>query len=241
MVKDRKDRQHVDRKRGQMKREVNLNDISDGKLYGLNDLVKADCNDCEGCFACCQGMGTSIQLDPLDIYNLIINLDCSFEELLNVKIELNVVDGIILPNLKMDGLSEKCSFLSEEGRCKIHAFRPGICRLFPLGRYYENHSFQYFLQVHECKKQNRTKVKVRKWIDTPDLKNYESFVVDWHYFLLDVQSYITTLQDVQKIKEINMILLNQFYIKPYDKNCDFYLQFNARLDEVRNSIPTSQS
>ena len=47
-----------------MKRNVRLEDISDGKLYTANDLVKADCHDCEGCSACCSGMA-SIVLDPL--------------------------------------------------------------------------------------------------------------------------------------------------------------------------------
>ena len=31
-----------------MKRNIDMNEISDGKLYELNDMVKADCNDCKG-------------------------------------------------------------------------------------------------------------------------------------------------------------------------------------------------
>lgn len=45
-----------------MKREVDLNEISDGRLYSSGDMVKVDCHDCEGCSACCQGMGNSILL-----------------------------------------------------------------------------------------------------------------------------------------------------------------------------------
>lgn len=217
-----------------MIRNINLDEISDGKLYDINDLVKAGCNDCKGCSACCQGMGSSIILDPLDIHQLIINLNNTFEELLTDKIELNIFDGIIMPNLKMIGDSEGCSFLNNEGRCSIHSFRPGICRLFPLGRLYENHGFKYFLQVHECKNQNRTKVKVRKWIDAPDLKNNEKFVTDWHYFLKDLQSIIKDTQDDKLMKEISMHILNNFYIKPYDANIDFYVQFNERLSELKN-------
>ena len=41
-----------------MERNVSMDEISDGRLYGLNDMVKADCRDCEGCSACCRGMGT---------------------------------------------------------------------------------------------------------------------------------------------------------------------------------------
>ena len=86
-----------------MKREIDMREISDGKLYGPNDLVKADCGDCHGCFACCQKMGQSIVLDPLDIYRLTKYLNVSFEQLLAEKIELNVVDGLILPNVRYRG------------------------------------------------------------------------------------------------------------------------------------------
>ena len=213
-----------------MKRQVSMDEISDGKLYTLNDMVKAGCNDCKGCSACCQGMGSSIVLDPLDVYRLCQNLGLTFEQLFAEKLELQVVDGIVLPNLKMGGEKEQCAFLNEEGRCSIHAFRPGICRLFPLGRYYENGSFQYFLQIHECKNQNRTKVKVRKWIDTPDVARYEKFVADWHYFLLDLQENLQKMTNENEIKQISMRILKEFYLIPYDTDRDFYEQFEERKD-----------
>ena len=39
--------------------------------------------------------------------------------------------------------------------------------------YYEAGDFSYFLQVHECSMKNRTKVKVSKWLDTPEISKYE--------------------------------------------------------------------
>lgn len=216
-----------------MKRDIDLKEISDGKLYGSNDLVKADCGDCAGCHACCGGMGQSIVLDPLDVFRLVQGLGVSFEALLAERLELNVVDGIILPNLKMAGDAEQCSFLDENGRCSIHAVRPGICRLFPLGRYYENGGFQYFLQVHECKKENRTKVKVKKWIDTPDLKKYEKYICDWHYFLTDMQEYLA--KKPERAKQISMYILQQFYMTPYADGVDFYEQFGGRLEAAKET------
>ena len=221
-----------------MKRNVRMEDISDGKLYTANDLVKADCGDCEGCSACCRGMGSSIVLDPLDIYRLTTGLGVRFEQLLSDKIELNVVDGIILPNLKMGGEKECCAFLNEEGRCSIHGIRPGICRLFPLGRFYEDGGFKYFLQIHECKKENRTKVKVKKWIDTPDLKKYESFISEWHYFLLELQGKLLKIEE-EKVKTINMFLLQSFFLEPYKVEEDFYEQFDHRMKKVKQYLQTS--
>ena len=219
-----------------MRREVSMEEISDGKLYTANDLVKADCNDCQGCSACCQKMGESIILDPLDIYRLTFGLNQRFEQLLADKIELNVVDGVILPNLKMTGKEEQCAFLNSEGRCSIHSIRPGICRLFPLGRYYDGKSFQYFLQIHECKKENRTKVKIKKWIDTPDLKKNEKYISDWHYFLTDVQKILIKLQNDEKAKKINVLLLQTFFLEPYHQEEDFYTQFYERFEKLKISI-----
>lgn len=219
-----------------MRREVTLEEISDGKLYDANDMVRADCGDCQGCSACCKGMGESICLDPLDVYRLSRHLACRPEELLDKHIELHVMDGNILPSLIMAGKEERCTFLNEQGRCSIHEARPGICRLFPLGRFYENGGFRYFLQVHECRRENRSKIKVRKWIDTPDVKRYEQFVTDWHYFLKDVQEILERSGESELSKSLNLYVLKQFYMKPYEESEDFYLQFYQRLEQARKLV-----
>ena len=215
-----------------MIREINLDDISDGKLYTVNDMVKVGCNDCEGCSECCGGMGNTILLDPFDIYHLSQGLDVTFYDLMKDAIELNMVDGIILPNLKMTGMSGKCHFLNQNGRCSIHEFRPGICRLFPLGRLYEDQSFQYFLQIQECKKENRSKVKVKKWLGIADIKRYEQFIKDWHYFLKDIQKRAQSELEEKKMKELSMSVLNLFYIQPFDSETDFYQTFYKRLNQA---------
>ena len=86
-----------------MRREVSLSEISDGKLYMENDMVKADCRGCAGCSDCCRGMGASIILDPCDAFRLSSGLGRPFADFLEKEVELNVVDGVILPNLKMSG------------------------------------------------------------------------------------------------------------------------------------------
>lgn len=219
-----------------MKRNVSLDEISDGKLYDENDMVKAGCNDCKGCSSCCRGMGDSIILDPLDIFRLTAALGKTFQELLEAYVELGVVDGVILPHLKMTGAEEKCAFLNKEGRCSIHPYRPGICRLFPLGRYYENGSFRYFLQNRECEKTNRTKVKVSKWIDTPDLKENRAFITDWHYFLNDCEELLSESEDDAFKKNLNLYLLNLFFIRPYEAESDFYEQFRKRLLRAKDDL-----
>ena len=219
-----------------MLREINLDEISDGRLYSSNDMAKTDCKGCDGCSACCHGMGNSIVLDPLDVYRLSTNLSKSVNELLTGPLELNVVDGIILPNLKMARSEEACSFLDTNGRCTVHAFRPGICRMFPLGRFYENRSFQYFLQVHECPKTDRSKVKIKKWLDTPNQSRNHDFLCKWHYLLNDVEEKVRGQEDSEYAKKLNMSLLTLFYFNESDTEEDFYRKFEEKWNRFREGI-----
>lgn len=212
--------------------EADLMEISDGRLYGTNDMVKVGCHDCQGCSSCCQGMGDSIWLDPYDIFQLTRNLNKTFPELLEKEVELHVEDGLVLPNIKMQGEGHSsCSFLDKEGRCSIHAFRPGLCRLFPLGRNYEDDELTYFLLVHECPAQNKTKMKVNKWLGVPRIKDYENFLVNWHNLTKTLRSFLTeNAQDQAVTKTINLKFLEIFYMTPFQGE-DFYLEFKERQEK----------
>lgn len=219
-----------------MERNVDFNQISDGKKYGINDMVKADCNGCNGCHQCCSGMGSSIILDPYDVYMLCKGMQLSFEQLLERYLELNVADGVILPNLKMTGEKEECVFLNDAKRCTIHTIRPGICRIFPLGRIYENGSFSYFLQVNECAKKDRLKVKVKKWIDCEEVSKNQQFISDWHYLFKEISQKALNASDEILMKKLSMDMLKLFYLTPYDTNREFYEQFYEREKAYRLTL-----
>ena len=218
-----------------MLRECDINEISDGKRYQANDMVKLGCNDCKGCHSCCEGMEDTIVLDPYDIYRLTRNLEMDFTQLMQGRIALHVEEGLILPHLAMAEETGACSFLNEEGRCSIHAHRPGICRLFPLGRIYENDGFSYFLQVNECARENRTKEKIKNWLNTPRLKDYEAFILKWHNYTKEMQAFLAGREDA---KDWNMLHLQMFYMMPYESE-DFYEEFEVRLAEIKRRMSMS--
>lgn len=218
-----------------MKRNVTMEEISDGRLYGFNDMVKADCRDCVGCSKCCHDMVDTIILYPLDAYNLSKGLSKDFKELLEKEVKLNVVNGMVLPNLKMQEERNCCAFLDGNGRCSIHSFRPDLCRLFPLGRVYENGDFKYFLQTGQCD-HTRTKVKVGKWIDTERPAENKKYILRWHDILERVEDLVLGSEDEQFNKNLNMAILNTFYISPYDTDEDFYIQFDARAGKIEGII-----
>ncbi|MCR4901807.1 MAG: YkgJ family cysteine cluster protein [Butyrivibrio sp.] len=230
-----------------MNRDIDISEISDGKIYDSADMAKLGVDDCSGCHSCCCGMGDSVTLDPYDIYRLEKGLKKSFEELLYKNIELRVVDGIILPCLLMNSeitithnsnkalgsVTEKeaCTFLDENGRCSIHQYRPQICRLFPLGRIYENGSHKYFLQVNECQKERQTKIKIKKWLDTPDFSKYEAYTDKWHFFIKDLSERASSMPQEQ-LKAVSMGILKVFFMTDYNTDVDFYEQFNDRLARI---------
>lgn len=221
-----------------MKRNVDLKEISDGRLYSSGDMVRADCRDCEGCSECCRGMGSSIILDPMDVWRLQKGIKKGFQALLEEgKIELNMADGMILPNLKMDAEREACPFLDGQGRCSVHDCRPGLCRLFPLGRYYEENGFRYFIQIHECRKQDRGKIKIKKWLGIPNLKAYENYILEWHGFLNQCEDALETLSE-ENVRILELYVLRRFFETAYmaaDEN-GFYEEFSARLEEVKEKF-----
>lgn len=231
-----------------MKREININDITKDKLMVSSDMAKVGSNECMGCHKCCCDMGNSIILDPYDIMNLYKATGCDFPALLSNRITLNIVDGVILPNISMTAnktFNDKsfgincCNFLNEDGRCDIHEYRPGICRLFPLGRIYEDGTFNYFLQSDQCAKENRTKVKIRNFLDIDNLKAYEEFVTKWHYFLNYVEECIKKMSGMEnsdiKIKNINMYILNTFFITKTGED-EFFEEMNRRILIAKKKI-----
>lgn len=217
-----------------MNAEDNLKRISDGRLYGIHDMAKIGCHGCAGCSRCCRGMGESVVLDPYDAYQLTQHLGQTFEQLLSSCVELHVTDGLIVPNLVMRADTDACTFLDENGRCRIHAFRPGLCRIFPLGRNYEGGTLTYFVLKEECPMPNKTKVKIDKWLDTPNLKEKQAFLIAWHTFIKRVRRAVADGGD-SAARAMNVAVLQNFYLKPYRAAKgpaaahEFYEEFYERL------------
>lgn len=212
-----------------MERYIDLNEISDGRLYTASDMARIGCNDCKGCSACCRGMGKSIVLDPYDIHLLTKGTGVPFCDMIDSTIELSVVDGLVLPNLKLGGEREECPYLNEEGRCSVHSYRPGICRLFPLGRVYDDGGHKYFIQTKECHSTVKIKVRIEKWLGYEDIIRYEQYINDWHFFLKELTNAIKESGDEAMSRNAGVAILNHFFITPFNEEFfdDFYKRFNT--------------
>lgn len=218
-----------------MKLPKTLEDISDGKLYDIEDKVKAGTNGCEGCSACCHDVGDLVTLTPFDSYELIKHVNKSFDQLLDEKFELYEQDKIVLPHLKMQGAAKACSFLDVFGRCEVHGHRPNICRLFPLGRIYEKDDFKYFLQVNSCIKPQLQEVQLKVWLGIERYPENKAFLLAWHGLLKALVFRLKFVHDEKTLKEINTYLLDMFYRAAVGEE-DFYTFFWKQLPIAKQNL-----
>ena len=75
---------------------------------------------------------------------------------------------------------------------------------------------------------------VPEWIDTPELEKNQKFIADWHYFLKDVAASLRKENASDgTIKQINIYVLKEFYMRGFGEEVSFYAQFQQRLKEVK--------
>ena len=213
-----------------------LEGISDGKLYEIEDYVKADTCGCNGCYTCCHQVGDLVELTPFDVYEIVTYVQKSFDELLGNKLALQTNNKMLLPYLKMEGETQQCSFLNESGRCSIHGHRPNICRLFPLGRVYENDDFKYFLQVGTCVMPDLKEIKVKEWIGIANYEENKTFILEWYKLLKALKFRMKFVYDDAELQAMNTYLLDTFYRLEVKEGEDFYTAFFNVLPEAKQRL-----
>ena len=121
------------------------------------------------------------------------------------------------PHLAAGDASEEstvCVFLGDDGRCGIHAFRPGICRMFPLARiWHEDGSFSYFLQQGECSRANGVKIRISKWLGYPDINGYERSVRDFHDALRKLRGKLQKDLSHEEQVLLERLFLEEWFIR----------------------------
>lgn len=213
-----------------------INPDTDGKFYELSDRADADCHECEGCSQCCRGMGDTILLDPYDLYQIQQNGQVTFDHLMTHGfVALTMQGGMILPHLRMTDDTDCCPFLSETGRCSIHSYRPGLCRLFPLGRDFQDGSLAYILLDKACANKERSPVQVWEWLGVEQAQEYHAFAKDWHDFRMQMCEVLQNAARPQA-QELSLRLMHNFFVAGYDTSKDFFPQYEALAGRYRRAF-----
>ena len=108
--------------------------IAGSDVVPLNgsDPIQLSCG-ADGCPSNCCMNGPPIVLNPYEISRICKAAGMSYEDLLDI-VETDRVNGFPLVMLPRD---PSCHFWGAHG-CRIYKARPLACRLFPLGRVFEN-------------------------------------------------------------------------------------------------------
>jgi uncharacterized protein len=121
---------------------------------------------CRRCLQCCQSK--KIQVNPYEIARLARNLGISTTQ---------CIAGYTAENgsyLKFDE-ENRCIFLGPEG-CRVHADRPLVCRLYPLGRHRNERGDEWFSEIEPeagCQGEyDGGKTVVENWLDNQEVPLY---------------------------------------------------------------------
>ena len=81
------------------------------------------------------------------------------------------------------------------------------------------------LMTGECQKENRSKIKIDKWLGEPDIKSYEQFILLWKNILEQTREKLAGISDLEEQKKLSMYLLQKYYLTPY--GADFFAEFGS--------------
>lgn len=150
-----------------------MRQIEDGQARPVNGKQRFRFR-CSQCGACCRD--NEILLKPYDIYRLSRSLGVRTAEFLNTYCVTYVGKDSGLPLVMLRFLEDgrgACPFL-RNGTCAVHADRPSVCRLFPLGAVGgTGRPKRFYLQPTQCPGYGRGKPKkLRHWLKESGLREY---------------------------------------------------------------------
>jgi len=185
--------------------------FNDNNIYlQASDMAQVVCNDCRGCTNCCRELSAAITLDAWDMKMLTEGLEKSFDELLEEgSIALAVSDGVLLPIFGNKKDRAECVFLGDDGRCTIHSYRAGICRMYPLARRWKaDGNFAYYLQKGECPNRTGEEMTVSEWLGYDDIYAYEQAIRAYRLRLNEYRRACAAAKDGSELEMIRRKFLN---------------------------------
>jgi Fe-S-cluster containining protein len=112
---------------------------ADARVLTETEPLQLSC-DAGGCASNCCKTGDPIVLNPYEISLICRESNMSYEDLLDI-VDTDRADGFPLVMLPRD---PACYFWTKNG-CSIYTARPLACRLFPIGRVYDDMQSKFVL------------------------------------------------------------------------------------------------
>jgi len=202
---------------------------------GKDDTFAFGCNECG---ECCRDR-EDILLMPLDLFKIAKHLKTTITDIIDDYCEFYEGQTSKLPvvRIKPTEYRKTCPFC-KTGKCIIHAQKPAVCALFPLGRITngETNELTYFKQEGVCGNQNQTHT-VREWLSAFDMIEDEPITIIWNQKISELSELLCGIYKEFDFNHdtINSMLFMNLYLR-YDLKQDFLPQFKANSDEALKLI-----
>ena len=209
---------------------------------------------CTMCGKCCINR-EDILLTPKDIYGMSKELAVKPEEFFERYCETYIGDSSRIPivRLKPRGAIKKCPLLKDR-KCLVHASKPAVCAMFPIGRClrltrygnpleeFATERIEYIFTDPGCGDDTETHT-VREWLQDFHIPEEDEFFIKWHQIVFELGSCFREAEEKKYSDRLDMLWMVTFiglYLS-YDTQKDFLSQFEENGQKVTELVKAALS
>lgn len=198
---------------------------------------------CTKCGDCCRHR-EDILLNPFDLYRLAKGFKKSPQSVAEQYCEMYIgqSSGMPVVRLKTVGDDKSCIFL-KDNICSVQDFKPTVCAMFPLGRFYQSEkdsTIGYIFNDATCGDKSK-KHTVREWLGKYDIPIEDEFYKLWVEAIGKITAKLAEFEEQSDEKTMNsfgMILYVCLYLC-YDTEKEFMEQFKENVEKITNYLEDS--
>ena len=192
---------------------------------------------CDGCGRCCRNRN-DILLNPYDLYRVAKTLGMEAKDVVDQYLTCYVGSDSKIPLIAMlmEGEEKLCPLL-KDNRCSVHAGKPSVCALFPLGRMLAMDrdtkkcgDVEYFIQDVNCGYRDEAHT-VREWLSEFGLEDSEAWFAVWQNAVIQLSEKLIQIYDDIPKNSREMVFGSLFgilYLHYYDQR-PFMEQFEENV------------
>lgn len=201
---------------------------------------------CDMCGKCCIHR-EDLLLSPRDIFNMSKALKLKPEDAVEQFCEVYVGDDSRMPLIRMrpHGSVKRCPMLKDR-KCRIHAAKPDICKLFPLGRgclvkkdtkKLTPDDLVFFFTNPDCGSGGK-EYTVREWLEEFGMNVQDNYPVLWHQTAMELATVFREMESKTELQVMRLLwsttIVGLYF--DYDLGQDFMPQFERNSQKFIEAV-----
>ena len=154
---------------------------------GMEDTFSFECKQCGDC---CRKRSQPVLLTGYDVYNVAKELNVGTAEVLMKYCNIIPGDTSGLPVVYLRERPDGSCSLLRKGLCTVQHNKPVVCRIFPIGRYYDGKEHRYFTQWQgSCVGTGQREITLKEWLDAFGVQELDEASEIWGKFIIAASLY----------------------------------------------------